>query len=158
METRAHVHQQRFGATPATLFSLLITPSSIRRWWSADQAIVIPQPGGSWTARWGEHEDDPDYIVSARIAEFDPPNRLVMDQFRYYAKSGPLPFDAEFVTEYRIAEADGGATLTVRQDGFPASAVADDYFAACGEGWQATMKGIAEFLEESPTHAPPYDN
>lgn len=149
MSTRKHVHEERFKAAPRELFELLVRPSAIRSWWSASRAIVVPQAGGAWAAAWGSDEDDPDYSTVARIAEFDPPRRLVLDDYRYRAKQGPLPFEASFVTTFEIEPDGDGARLRVTQDGFPAAAIADDFYAGCQTGWRATFDGIRRFLAEN---------
>jgi uncharacterized protein YndB with AHSA1/START domain len=146
MATRKHTHEEVFPISPARLFALLHTPSAIRGWWGAARAIVLPQRGGIWAAAWGDSEDDPDYITAATIREFDPPRRLVLVDFRYYAKSGPLPFVADFVTEFAVESRPEGALLRVDQDGFPPSPQADAFYAACGEGWTNTFAGIRRYL------------
>ena len=67
MSTRKHIHLEEFQASPERLFSLLVTPSSIREWWSAARAIVIPETAGIWAAAWGDDEDAPEYIAVATI-------------------------------------------------------------------------------------------
>jgi uncharacterized protein YndB with AHSA1/START domain len=93
--TRRHVHEEVLPDSPERVFALLHTPSAIRDWWGASQAIVLAEPGGSWAAVWGASEDDPDYTTVAAIRDFDPPRRLVLTDFRYRAKTGPLPFRAD---------------------------------------------------------------
>jgi uncharacterized protein YndB with AHSA1/START domain len=101
-------------------------PSAIRRWWGVARAIVLPQPGGVWAAAWGEVEDDPDYITAATIQEFEPPHRMILRDYRYRAKGGPLPFVAEFVTQFIVLPHPKGAVLQVTQDGFPVGPEADE--------------------------------
>lgn len=72
MTTRRHVHEEIFDVDPATLFTLLHTPSAIRQWWGASHVIVDPKPGGVWVGLWGE-EDSPDFITAGRMSVFDPP-------------------------------------------------------------------------------------
>jgi uncharacterized protein YndB with AHSA1/START domain/catechol 2,3-dioxygenase-like lactoylglutathione lyase family enzyme len=146
MTTRTHVHEEVFPAVPEAVFALLHTPSAIRAWWGAHRAIVLPQPGGVWAATWGASEDDPDYVTVARIAAFDPPRRLVLGDYRYRARSGPLPFDADFVTTFEVEPVPDGAVLRVSQAGFPAAAAADDFYAACQRGWRDTFAGIRRYL------------
>jgi uncharacterized protein YndB with AHSA1/START domain len=146
MTTRKHIHEGTFPVSPARLFALLHTPSAIRGWWGAARAIVLPQRGGIWAAAWGDSEDDPDYITAATIREFDPPRRLVLADFRYHARSGPLPFVADFVTEFAVEPHPEGALLRVEQDGFPPGPEADAFYAACGEGWTNTFAGIRRYL------------
>ena len=144
--TRDHVLEEAFHATPERLFALLVTPSAICSWWSAASAIVMPCAGGLWAARWGA-EDDPDYVTSATLEVFEPPRRLVMADYAYWAKSGPLPFEAEFRTEFLVTARDGGASLRVTQAGFPAGPEGDEFYAGCQQGWRDTFAGIRRFLE-----------
>src|SRR5262245_13813072 len=146
MATRKHVHEEVFPAPPERVFALLHTPSAIRRWWGVARAVVLPQPGGVWAAAWGEAEDDPDYVTAATIREFDPPHRLVLSDYRYRAKSGPLPFRAEFITEFLVLPHPEGAVLRVTQDGFPAGREADQFYAGCQQGWRDTFAGVRNYL------------
>lgn len=146
MDTRAHVHEEKFDTTPEALFALLHTPSAIRGWWGAARAVVVAEEGGIWAAAWGEDEDVPDYVTAARLLEFDPPRRLTMGEQSYASKDGPLPFEADFVTTFTVEPAEGGARLRVHQDGFPAGPEGDDFYAACDKGWRDTFAGIRAFL------------
>jgi len=147
MPTRCHVHEESFPASPDELFALLVTPSAIRSWWSASRAIVVAEEGGSWAATWGADEDAPDYATVATIRVFEPPRRLVLADYRYRAKGGPLPFRADFVTEFRIEPRPGGASLRVAQDGFPAGREGDEFLAGCERGWRDTFAGIRGHIE-----------
>jgi uncharacterized protein YndB with AHSA1/START domain len=148
MQTRNHVHEEELGAPPAEVFALLHTPSAIRRWWGAARAVVIAQEGGLWAAAWGEIEDEPDYIAAATLKAFDPPHRILLSDFRYYAKSGPLPFDAKMSTEFNVRAAPRGSVLRVVQDGFPVGKEADEYYAACAKGWRDTFAGLRRYLAD----------
>ncbi len=90
METRHHIHEEVFSASPRRMFALLHTPSAVRQWWSAARAIVIAEPGGIWAAAWGDSEDFPDYITLARIAEFEEPRRMVLSDYRYCSNRDSL--------------------------------------------------------------------
>ena len=148
METRAHIHEELFDVPPARMFELLITPSAIRGWWGASRVIVTPRTDGVWAAAWGD-EDDPDYISTARLAEFDPPSRLVMKYGEYYAKSGgpPFQFADDAVTIFTIERDGNGCRFRVEQTGFPCDPIADDFYSACETGWQNTFGGIRSFLK-----------
>jgi uncharacterized protein YndB with AHSA1/START domain len=149
--TRTHVHEESFDDTPEHVFALLHTPSAIRKWWGASRAIVVPRTGGLWVAQWGS-EDEPDFITSATMTVFDPPRRVVFGGYTHVAKSGPLPFEANFETEFTVrAGKDGRTILRVSQAGFPLDPVADEFYAACDRGWRDTFAGIRRYLgrEES---------
>ena len=153
MKTRAHVHEERFNATAEEMFALLVTPSAIRQWWGAARVIVLPEKGGVWAAAWGEDEDDPDYVSTAELVEFDEPRRLAMKYGKYFAKTGPLPFEFvdDSLTRFDIEPTEGGCILRVEQTGFPADAVADEFYAACETGWKNTFEGIRTFLADTRT-------
>lgn len=146
MQTRKHIHEEILPATPEQVFALLHTPSAIRDWWSANRAIVLAEPGGIWTAARGPDEDAPDYITAATIKTFDSPKRLVLGDYRYFAKSGPLPFRSNFVTEFIVESHPPGALLRIVQDGFPVEPIADEFYAGCEKGWRDTFAGIRRFL------------
>ncbi len=146
MTTRSHVHEERFEASPERLFALLHTPSDIRGWWGATRAIVIPERGGLWTATWGEAEDDPDYVTAATIEVFEPPRTMVLTDYRYLAKSGGNPFEADFMLTFTVVPDGSGGILRVSQDGFPAGAEADEFYAACEKGWSDTFAAIRRHI------------
>lgn len=146
VETRTHVHEETFDSSVERVFALLHTPSAIRQWWGAARAIVVPEPGGLWVAAWGEDEDAPEYVTSATLAVFDPPRRLVFSDYRYSARSGPLPFEAEFVTEFTVEGNADGVLLRVSQSGFPPTPAGEEFLAACEVGWRETFAGIRRFL------------
>lgn len=143
--TRSIEQTLELPAPPEAVFAALHTPSAIREWWQASRVIVIPEPGGTWCAAWGE-EDDPDYVSEATLEEFRPPHRLVMSRFRYRAKSGPLPFEAEFRTLFSVEAGPNGSRLTVRQEGFPPGPEADAFFEGCTQGWTDTLAGLERYF------------
>lgn len=150
--TRDHRRTAELPAPPERAFAALITPSAIRKWWQADRAIVVAEPGGTWAAAWGEDEDEPDYATAATLEVFEPPRRLAMTDYRYVAKAGPMPFEADFRVEFTIRPSEsiggeeGGSTIEVVQSGFPAGPEADDFLAACETGWHETLDGLRRYL------------
>lgn len=142
---RKHIHQIELAAPPEVVFKLLITPSAIRRWWGASRAIVLPKVGGVWAAAWGD-EDIPDFVSVFKIAAIEKPKRLFLTETKYFAKNGPLPFKSEMTTEFIVEPAGGGSILQVAQEGFPDDPVADEFYAACGKGWQETFAEIEKYL------------
>jgi uncharacterized protein YndB with AHSA1/START domain len=149
MPTRLHTAEVALPLPPPAVFQLLITPSAIRQWWQAARAIVLPEKGGTWAATWGENEDDPNYITVAKISEFDPPRRLTLTDYSYRAKTGPLPFQADFTTTFTVEPHGRGSLLRVVQDGFPGDAFADDFYAGCERGWRQTLENITAYCREN---------
>ena len=144
--TRSILDQVRVNARPDRVFKALVTPSDICAWWSANTAIVFAEENGSWVASWGEDPDSPDYMTAAKLAVFEPPNRLVMTDFSYFSKEGPLPFEAKMETEFLIQEDNGGSVLSVCQTGFPSDSTADEFFGGCQTGWRNTLTSMANHL------------
>ncbi|HNP36044.1 MAG TPA: SRPBCC domain-containing protein [Woeseiaceae bacterium] len=147
MNIRAHVYEENFPTTAERLFTLLYTPSSICQWWGASRAIVVPRADGIWVAAWGEHEDDPDYTTIADISVFQPPHRMLLQNYRVVSKAEPLAPQPAFVLEFLISQRADGASLRIRQDGFPAGSEADRLLAGCVTGWRDTFAGIRQFIE-----------
>jgi uncharacterized protein YndB with AHSA1/START domain len=131
---------------PGAAFALLYSPAAIREWWSATSVVVAARPGGVWVAAWGP-EDAPEYVTVSRILVWDPPHRLRLGRFEYFAREGGLPFDDAIETEFSVRSAAGGCVLSVRQEGFPADASGDVFFEARERGWAATFDGIRRYVE-----------
>lgn len=142
MATRSIEREVRLPCAIERGFDLLVRPSSIRAWWQAERAIVLPGEGGLWCAAWGDDEDQPDYSTAARLRVFEPPTRLVLDRYTYRSRFGPMPFEAEFEVEFRLRREGPGCVLSVAQRGFPADPIADAWYTGCEQGWQDTLAGV----------------
>lgn len=153
-ETRSHVHTIELAASPEEVFALLVTPSSIREWWFASRAIVMARENGCWSAAWGDDEDHPDFMTAATIRVYDPPRSLVLADFRYYARSGPLPFHTYFTTEFAVEPRSSGSLLRVTQEGFPVDSVADEFYEGSERGWRETFESIRRYVDEHLARAP----
>ena len=153
MATRRHVQEEFFSVPCDRVFKALVTPSAIRRWWGASKAIVLPQAGGTWVASWGENENDPDYISSFKILEFEPPTRMMLGEGKYFSRDGQPPFEMDKMTTLFVVEerGPGMCALRITQDGFPSEKVADDFYEACVIGWNNTFEGIRKYFYDNPT-------
>lgn len=134
------------SCSPERLFQTLHTPNEICMWWSARTAIVVPRQHGLWAATWGKNEDQPDYVVSARIKNFDPPKLLVLGDFEYWTKDRPLEFAHQLSTTFCVEPLGENAQITVTQSGFPDSSSADEYFRGCCQGWKTTLAAIKDYF------------
>jgi uncharacterized protein YndB with AHSA1/START domain len=157
VNTRKHTHEIELNADPEKVFAALHTPSAIREWWGASQAVVYAQEGGIWSAAWGA-EDDPDYVTSCRIKIFEPSHQMVLTDYQYFAKSGALPFNAEMAVTFTVEPQPHGCMLRVVQEGFPADAIADEFYAACETGWKNTFAEIQRFFERKKGSTTQPDN
>lgn len=146
METRKHIHEEEFPVSQEEMFEILITPSAICKWWGASRAIVLAEENGVWAGAWGEDEDNPDYITTFTIREYEPPRRILFTDAKYLSKDGGIPFDAKITAEFIVEPAKAGCKLTVIQDGFPVDSAADDFYKGCEIGWRDTFKGIRDLV------------
>jgi len=126
-------------------FDLLVTPSAIRAWWQASRVIVLAQPGGTWAATWGEDEDCPDYVTVATVEVHEPPRRLVLGDYRYAARSGPLPFEMDARVEFEVLPSSQGSLLRVTQSGLPDDPSTDGFYAGCVQGWSDTLGSLLAY-------------
>ena len=150
MNTRTLIHEEKLQVSASAAFRLLITPSAICDWWSANTAIVQPKKDGLWAATWGTDGDSPDYVSSAIMVAFEPDRRIVLADYTYWAKEGDLPFEADFTTEFLITPIeDDTCLLKVSQDGFPDTPEAVAFYDSCVQGWQDTFFGIRRYLDKS---------
>jgi uncharacterized protein YndB with AHSA1/START domain len=145
-ETRSHQREVVLPIAPERAFKLLITPSDIRGWWGVNRAIVQPEQGGIWAATWGENEDDPDFITIATMRVFDPPRRILLNDYKYTAKTGPLPFKADLSLEFTVQAHADGTLLKVNNAGFPCDPVADGFFHGCDVGWTNTFDAMQRYV------------
>ncbi len=151
--TREHAREIELPLEPQAAFELLIRPSAIRAWWSATRVVIVPRQGGVWAAVWGADEDDPDFVTTAKIEVFDPPQRMLLCDYDYLAKTGPLPFDADFRTEFSVRPAgEGRSIVRVVQAGFPAGPEADDFYAGCEVGWRDTLAALQAHAQSLVGH------
>lgn len=146
MKTRKHTHAEEFEVSAEKMFEILYRPSAICSWWNASRAIVLPETNGVWTATWGENEDEPDYITSFLIKEFEPPRRILLADAKYFAKEGKLPFEAEITAEFIVEPTENGCILKAIQDGFPTDSIADEHYKNCEIGWKNTFNGIRKYF------------
>jgi uncharacterized protein YndB with AHSA1/START domain len=155
MATRRHVHEEPFAVSAERMFEALITPSAIRSWWGATKAIVLAEVGGTWVASWGDIENEPDYISSFRIIEYEPPSRLMLGEGKYFARHGHPPFEMDKMTTEFVVESrgDGMCALRMTQDGFPSEKVADEFYDACVIGWENTFEGIRKYFFDNPSES-----
>lgn len=133
------------------VFDALITPSLIKKWWSASSVIILPQKGGTYAVAWGDDEDAPDYISVATIKEINPPHSMQLANYKYASKEGSLPFEADMPVAFSLKQVTGGTKLIVRQTGFPKDSAADDFYAGCQKGWADTLAAFREVVEKSQT-------
>ncbi len=130
------------------VFEALITPSLIKKWWGASQAIVVPDEGGIYALTWGENIDKPEYIATAKIQEFKPNVRLILDNYTYLKHNDYLPFKANFKVKFVIECFNNYCVLSVEHTGFPQEKTADNFYNDCEKGWDETLEAVKKISEE----------
>lgn len=149
MEMRSVQRRVELPAGQNQAFDLLITPSDVRKWWGASRVIIVPKPGGVWVASWGDDEDHPEFVSAHTISRYEPPRVVELREITYYARASVLPFQTTFTTMFTVEPGTEGSLLDVRQDGFPADPIADEYYRACERGWERTLEQIRTYLSGS---------
>jgi uncharacterized protein YndB with AHSA1/START domain len=144
---REIIQEYSLNSNPDIVFDALLKPGMIQKWWSAKSAIVNPEAGGIYAVTWGEDINNPDYISAAKIAQLDKPNRILLTEFQYRSKDGPLPFEADLVVEFILKPESNGTLLTVCQRGFPDHKQADEFYNGCVQGWIDTMTSFRNTIE-----------
>ncbi len=145
---REIVESITISAAPAKVFETLLQPSDIVKWWTAESAIILSKEGGTYSVRWGDNPDHPEYITTAKIIDYDPPNGFSLVNYEYWSKDGKLPFEADWLVRFQISE--GTRTmLTVTQTGFPSDPQADEFYRSCVQGWKDTLLSIKKCLEQA---------
>lgn len=143
IQTSIFIEEQR-----AVVFKALMSPSSIKQWWSAQNVIVMPEEGGIYALTWGQDIDSPEYITVCRINALQSPKRLVLLYEDYRSQTGQLPFEASFLVEFNLIENVKGTLLLVTQSGFPDDSIADDYYEGCQKGWNDVLGLIKKVVEK----------
>lgn len=136
------------NSDPDTVFDALILPGMIQKWWFASSAIVLPEEGGIYAVTWGDDIDNPDYLSAAKIAKIVKPELLLLTDFQYRSKDGPLPFQADLHVKFTLKPDDAGTRLSVNQRGFPEDEIADEFYNGCVKGWIDTMTSFKKVVEE----------
>lgn len=150
MTTREITHSEVFTANADVLFTMLITPSSIRGWWGVARAIVIAEEGGIYALTWGDDEDKPDYSSIGDIVTYMPGKTFEISNYRYTALTGKHPFSIkDMVVRFEMLPEGERTKLTVINSGFPTDKIADEFYNGCVQGWKDTFAGIRNFLETS---------
>lgn len=145
---REIIQEYIIGKSRDAVFEAIITPKMIKKWWFANNAIVLPEEDGIYAVTWGDNIDNPDYISVAKIASFERPIRLLLTDFRYKSKEGDLPFEADMPTEFSLEELGDQTKLTVHQTGFPDEKFADKFYNLCVQGWIDTLTSLKKIVEE----------
>lgn len=124
---------------PAELAWRMVTdPTQIKRWFTAE-ARVEERVGGEYRLEW-----TPEMVGEQKIAEWDPPKKLVLHNAKEDAWK-------DMVVTW-TTEAKGDKTiLRVVQSGIPADSEWDDFFDSTAQGWinaLAILSYAARFADE----------
>ncbi|MEM9465581.1 MAG: SRPBCC domain-containing protein [Actinomycetota bacterium] len=120
--------------TPEEVWRAIATGPGITSWYVPH--TIEERPEGAASARFGE---GPEMEVPGRVAEWDPPRRIVMD--------GGDPTQG-LVFEWIIEARDGGrCVVRLINSGFGRGGEWDDQFDAMTEGWRMFMANLGLHLE-----------
>jgi hypothetical protein len=83
----------------------------------------------------------------ATISHIKDNKGLTLSDYKYDTRKGGLPFEADFVVRFEIESNEKSTILHVYQSGFPSSTDADEFYAACDNGWTDVLNNIRSFLK-----------
>jgi len=120
--------------TPEEVWRAIATGPGITSWY-VPHAVEEAQ-GGAMSASFG---DAPEMQVAGRVAEWDPPNRFVMD--------GGDPSEG-LVFEWLVEARDGGSCVVrLINSGFSQGGEWDDQYDAMHEGWLVFLSNLRLHLQ-----------
>jgi uncharacterized protein YndB with AHSA1/START domain len=123
------------AAPPETVWSYLVDPEKITRWWGSD-AVLEPRSGGAWRVEISGRN-----IARGEVLEIDPPRRLVYS-FGWEVGGNGLPEllpPGSSVVEIALIPTASGTTVRLVHRDVPAGEPAD----AHGAGWQHYLGRLA---------------
>jgi uncharacterized protein YndB with AHSA1/START domain len=145
----------RVNENGSKVFNALVTPSLIKEWWGASQAIVVPDENGVFALSWGENPDKPEYIAAATISEFKPHVKLTLSDYTYLANNEYLPFKTKFKLKFRIQCETNYCVLKLEHSGFPNKSEASKFYSECDQGWDESLASLKNLVEKE--HVPAYN-
>jgi uncharacterized protein YndB with AHSA1/START domain len=122
------------------IWSVLTDAQKIPLWWDGVHAVHLtkPSPGGVYRLDYEGGKPDECEILESRLGEC----------LRYrWTSSEPEPT----IVEYRLAEVDGGTTVTFINTGYKEGIAWDKYYDANFVGWLEMFLGIRRMLEVAHT-------
>lgn len=137
----------RINRNGSEVFSALVTPSLIKEWWGASQAIVVPDEDGVFALSWGKNPDKPDYVAAATISEFKPHVKLSLSNYTYLADNEYLPFKAKFKLRFRIQCEEKYCVLKLEHSGFPNKSQANKFYSDCDQDWDEALESLKTLVE-----------
>lgn len=134
------------------VFDALTTPSLVKQWRGASQAIIIPDEDGVYALTWGNDLDKPEYVSTAKISEFKPHVKLVLQDYTYLAHNEQLHFKTRFQVKFEITCHTHFCILNLTHLGFPDNHDADDFYKRMEKSWEENLLKLKQLLEKKQTH------
>jgi len=134
------------NASPDRVFTAFTDVPEVLAW-LADAAVIGPRGGGNWALGWYVDEDseDGDHVLGT-FEVYEPPNRLVVKDLRFFTREGELLEGMRLSIE--IAAEDGGTRVSLRHEGLGEGASWDGYAAGLGPSWERSLSDLRCWLEE----------
>jgi len=123
------------AASAETVWSFLVDPEKITRWWGS-RAELDPKPGGAWRVEISGRN-----IARGEVLEVDPPSRLVYSFGWETAGNGlsdALP-PGSSVVEFNLIPTAAGTTVRLVHRDVPGGELASSH----GAGWQHYLARLA---------------
>lgn len=132
IDVKAVEREIKINAKPETVFSYLVEPAKLRRWF-ADEATTDLRPGGAFRLVMSKKE----YVAAGKYLEVQPPTRLVFT-WGWEGDDSPTPVGSSTV-EITL-KADGtGTLLRLTHRDLPS----DEARKSHGEGWVKYLQRLS---------------
>lgn len=138
IRTRGYAHRVDIHAPPAAVWSALLDPTQLARWFGPNPAIKA-RAGGSFSCVL-----DPGIEREALIDVFDPPRRL---RLVYLTPPEMPPFDGAVVDDFLLEPAGGGTIIRLLGSGIPEGKLWDGYFVKLRNGSERALARLKLLLE-----------
>jgi uncharacterized protein YndB with AHSA1/START domain len=132
LDTKALEREIRIDAKPDTVFSFLVDPAKLRRWFVA-QATTDPRAGGEYRFVFA----DPENVAKGKYIAVEPPKRLALT-WGWEGDDAPTPVGST-TGEITLKPDGGGTLLKLSHRDFPS----DESRERHGHGWEKYLQRLS---------------
>jgi uncharacterized protein YndB with AHSA1/START domain len=140
----AVVRSVSIHATAAEVFDAFTRVSELLSW-LCEGALVGLRPGGNWAVGFTDARGVTEATVLGKIAEFERPRRLVVQEISYEPAAGEALSGIRL--ELTISEREGGCLVTIAQDVPDEGPAYVRYRGEAESGWASSLEDLKKYLE-----------
>jgi uncharacterized protein YndB with AHSA1/START domain len=132
------------ATTPDKAMAAFLDPEKLKGWWGVTRAIVEERRGGVWALRW-DQGGMLKYVTTGVIKSIKPGERIRIESLVNFGDEFPIIGPMRLFVSAKAEE--GGARVSVRQDGYGEGPEWDRYYEAVIKGWKDALKMLKSYLE-----------